>query len=263
MMSERLENVVGDVIEEILRGETTVAEQVRFQGIMERMLASDSPADQYLSSSIMIQLADNAQAQYVAEEEGRVYSIYAIGRVGETAAFYIGASKDVQARYKKHLRNAGSVSERARQPVSARIHAEMNRDGVWCETWLSGLTKEMAQSLEATLITELVRGGAALENSNLRGEHGPPNRHPHGSPAYDVANRAANRAASLAHHHEHQATDPKYRSRRLAKDALQDLKKGRSLTPMRRHHIETAGRVEDARAILAARGEDWPGGTQV
>ncbi len=258
-MSERITNVVGDVIEEILDGEMTAGEQVRFQGIMERMLASDRPADQYLHASIMVQLADEAQAQYEREEEGRIYSVYTLGRVGKTDAFYIGASKDVQARYASHLQAARSASSRDGQlPVAVRIRAEMppNGPGVWVETLLPNLTLETAKSLEGSLVSELVRNGADLENRELLGKHGPANRQPKGSLAYNEANREANREC----HRRRLANDPEFRSHCLAKNALWDLKQGRRFTPRKVEVITLAGRVEDALAILRSQGResDWP-----
>ncbi len=291
MMSERLKNVVGDFIEDLLREPMTAAEQTRFAGIMERMFASDSPADQWLSSAIMMQICDKAEAEYQAEQEGRIYSIYALGRVGETAAFYIGASKDVQARYAAHLETARYASgSNGQLPVTVRIRAEMppNGPGVWCETLLPNLTLETAKSLEGSLVSELVRNGADLTNGNLLGKHGPANRHPPGTPEFDEAQREymrqlrstpegleqcreasrrcrstpegleQSRNASRRGQRKRYAT-PEGRTRSLASRALNDLKNGRPLTPMRRQHLEDAGRVENARAILAARGESWPG----
>ena len=77
--------------------------------------------------------------------------------------------------------------------------------------------------------------------------------------ATDPEYRAAWQDASREYQRRQFAT-PAGRTRHLAKQALADLKKGGSLTLTRRHHIESAGRIEDARAIIEARGDAWPEG---
>jgi predicted GIY-YIG superfamily endonuclease len=276
MMDFELEEAIGDAIDEIAAQSRTPAGQERFAAIVERLLESDVPIERWMGSGVMMAVADQAAAQYEREEEGRVYSIYALGRVGETKCFYLGVSQDVAARYTRHMKAARcNLGHESQLPVAVRVRAELepNGPGVWVETLLPNLTQETAKCLEALMIAGLVRGGVALENRELRGQHGPPNRHPEGTPEYDEARRA--------YHRDRRATDPEYRAawqdasreyqrrqyatpagrtRHLAKQALADLKKGGSLTLTRRHHIESAGRIEDARAIIEARGDAWPEG---
>lgn len=258
MMEWMLEEAIGEAVDEIAATVRSTAGQERFAAIVERLLESENPVEQWLGTSMAMSLADKAEAQYEAELEGRVYSIYALGRVGESVCFYLGVSQDVPARYKKHLEDARCVSARAQRPVSARVYAEMEPKGrgIWCETWLSGLTETTAKQLEAIMVTGLVRGGVALENRNLRGEHAPPNRYPEGSPEYNEAQRE--------YYRDRQA-NPDYRNRCLARKALWDLKQGQPLTPRKVEVITLAGRVEDALAILHEQGREaeWPGGEQV
>ncbi len=288
--------ILPDLIEEAMIGivaeDMTKGQQARFAAITNRLLESDEPADQWLGKTIMIELADAAIAQYQAEQEGRVWSMYCLGRVGDTACFYVGISRDVEARYKTHVAAARCATDRAGSqcPVSRRIRAELepNGPGVWVETILSGLTEAMAKRLETTMVTEMVKQGTALENGNLLGRRGPANRYPRGTPEYDEANREYQR--------QRLANDPEYRAagqdasreykrqlrstpegleqcraatrkcrstleghtRSLASKALLALKNGGSLTPKRQQHIESAGFVDKAKAILAARGEVWP-----
>jgi len=169
---------------------------------------------------------------------------------------YVGLTSQPDKRLQWHIQASRSPSKRTQQAIAQRIYEESEQGRpVQLKVLLDGLTRAEGKAQEVKVVRGLLRSGIALENGELREKLSPANRHPYGTTAYDEANRAA----GLALHHEHQANDPDYRNRKLANSALWGLRKSRPLTPMRRHHITTAGPdfIDKARAILAARGEVW------
>lgn len=175
---------------------------------------------------------------------------------------YVGLTSQPDKRLQWHIQASRSPSHRTQQAIAQRIYEEAEQGRpVQLKVLLDGLTRAEGKAQEVNVIRGLLRSGLPLENGYLLGLHGVPNRHSPGSPAYDAALRAAN----LVYHHEHQANDPAYRSRHLAKDALWQLGQGRPATPRRVEVITLAGREADALTILRVQGREseWTGGTPV
>ncbi len=108
-MDIRVEEEISDVVEEIAAKVRTPAGQERFAAIVERLLESDIPTEQWVGSGVAMALADQAQAQYEAEEEGRHWDVLVVGRTGETRAFHFVASEDVPGDFANLAREHGDV----------------------------------------------------------------------------------------------------------------------------------------------------------
>lgn len=220
--------------------------------IASNPVTEDEAARKYLAILVMEAIAAEAEAGYTA------WSTYALGRVGETRPFYIGMSTRPQARLHQHMATAKSALARSEHPLARAVFGAMepNGPGVWLQIIAEGLNTEEARDAEASMIRQLLASGVPLLNQVTYAMETPAetSRRRMQDPAY----REFNARLSRERHRERYGSDPTFRNRRLAKDALYYLRKGRPLTARRQEHITAAGRVEEARAVLEARGERWP-----
>jgi len=120
-MSTVLNEAIGDVIEAIAKADRTPGEQVRFEGIMSRLLESDNPVDRWVACGIMLELTDTAEVEYQAFLENADWNILVIGRVGETRAFQFLASNDIRRDFNWLVEQASDPAERSENPVAKLI----------------------------------------------------------------------------------------------------------------------------------------------
>ncbi len=206
--------------------------------------------------------------------DAALWSTYVLRRSDTGAVIYAGRSTQPEHRLRLHIKAARSPTHRHKRAISGLVY-ELSEQGIriTLEVVAESLSSMTAKTAEARLIQELLKTGAPLANVLMLdgGKGGVVIHSAPGSLGFAAAQREyhrerrridpeyreAHRVASRECHREQYAT-PEGRTRALAHRALTDLRKGGSLTPMRRHHITSAGRIEDAIAILAARGESWP-----
>ena len=108
-MNIRLEEAFGDAFEEIAAKVRTPAGQERFAAIVERLLESDRPTEQWIGAGVAMALADQAQTQYERQDEGRHWDVLVLGQTGETRAFHFVASEDVPGDFANLAREHGDV----------------------------------------------------------------------------------------------------------------------------------------------------------
>lgn len=134
-MSIGQEEAVLAQLNEIASRIRTPAEQARFEALMDRLLASDNAEDRWIAAGVMLALADAADAQHGAEEEGLHWDVLVLGRIGDTRAFHFLASEDVQGDF---------------------VRLAQEHEGVWGERMGSGCLPEAAALRIAELLNQTV-----------------------------------------------------------------------------------------------------------
>ncbi len=108
-MSTRQDEQILAQLDEIATRIRTPAQQSRFEAVMDRLLESEDLEDRWIATGVMLALADAADAQYHAEEEGRHWDVLVVGRIGDTRAFYFAASADLQGDFAAFAREHDGV----------------------------------------------------------------------------------------------------------------------------------------------------------
>ena len=136
-MNIRQEEEIFEQLDEIATRIRRPAEQSRFEALMARLLEPDNAEDRWIAAGVMLALADAADSQHDAEEDGQHWDILVVGRIGDTRAFHFAASEDVQADF---------------------INFSRRHDGVWGERLGSGCLPESAALRIAELLNQTVDG---------------------------------------------------------------------------------------------------------
>lgn len=254
-----------------LSGEEMMEQRADLRDVLAaRVLIQALDGDRASALTVGIALADAA----IIEDErdtGQRWSSYLIYSLGDAilpdgravkagTAIYAGRSRQVQEREKRHRQNAQLSSPPTAISLAIK-HLQAQGVGVFVHQVASDLSLADAKMAEGSLIRELLKSGAPLQNSAVYdgGASGlgglGANHHSVGTSEYADVQRVNTRE-----YHRRQRATAAGRARRCASNALTRLKSGGLLTPRGVEVITLAGPdyITKAKIILEARNESWP-----